>query len=157
MMKKHGFTLIELLVVIAIIGILALLIILNLAGAAERAKYTKAKAELKTINDAVAIAFVDSQVAASNGWKNLADTDAVSTHTYGIGKILDNKGKRLILSVPQSPGDGFGIYRIFVKSSSNHAATINTPNGDCVFKGGSIYTTKKIDGIIGTEAACNAS
>ncbi len=138
--RKRGFTLIELLVVIAIIGILALLIILNLAGAAERSRYAKAKSELKTIDDAVTIAFVEASTKpaiSGNFWQNLGGT------TYPLTNIQDSTGNNLIQNLPTKPADDWGVYRVYVKGASNHYAGIQTPSNGadyCVFKGGSVYT-----------------
>ena len=51
--KDHGFTLIELLVVIAIIAVLSAMLFPAVRGALDRAKYSKAKAEILSLAAAV--------------------------------------------------------------------------------------------------------
>ena len=153
-MKKRGFTLIELLVVIAIIGILALLIIINLAGASERARYAKAKAELKTIDDAVTIAFVEASAKPANsaGW------DRLGAGAYLLDNLKDSTGANLIQNTPTPPASDWGNYQVYVQGTSDHASGIATPTsaivGDlCMFRGGSKFIGA-VGGKTGTDAAC---
>ena len=152
-MKKRGFTLIELLVVIAIIGILALLIIINLAGASERARYAKAKAELKTIDDAVTIAFVEASA------KPTTDTTwPVLGGGYALTELKDSTGANLIQNTPTPPATDWGAYRVYVASTSDHATGIESPTGTtteyCIFKGGSKFVGA-VGTKTGTDAACD--
>lgn len=64
MFKKvsQGFTLIELLVVISIIGILAALMLANMVGIRERAADTKAKGNLKQLQNALRLYYNDFQM-----------------------------------------------------------------------------------------------
>jgi general secretion pathway protein G len=52
---EGGFSLVELLVVITIIGILATTVTVKVIGAMAEARVTKAKAEIKSIKDAIAM------------------------------------------------------------------------------------------------------
>jgi len=52
-MHKRGFTIVELLIVIVVIGILAAITIVAYNGVQERARFSKAQADLKALNNAV--------------------------------------------------------------------------------------------------------
>ncbi len=58
---KKGFTLIELLIVIAIIGILTALITTNLQAARERARDSRRKTDLQSINQSLRLYYSDRQ------------------------------------------------------------------------------------------------
>ncbi|MFH1743146.1 MAG: prepilin-type N-terminal cleavage/methylation domain-containing protein [bacterium] len=59
MRRKHGFTLIELLIVVAIIGILAAIAVYNLLNAQIRAKVARAQADMKAMENALAMYRLD--------------------------------------------------------------------------------------------------
>ena len=59
---KQGFTLIELLIVIAIIGIMVAFILPNLAGARERARDSRRKTDLNSVQQALRMYYNDNQV-----------------------------------------------------------------------------------------------
>ncbi len=59
-MPKKGFTLIELLIVVAIIGILAAIAVPNFINARLRAQIARVTAELKSVNDAYLMYFMDN-------------------------------------------------------------------------------------------------
>jgi len=58
-MKERGFTLIELLIVVAIIGILAAIAIPNFLQAQTRAKVARAQSDMKTLQTAAEMYYVD--------------------------------------------------------------------------------------------------
>jgi len=66
-MKKKGFTLIEMLVVIAIIGLLATLILVNINRAAAKARDSRRLAEIKQIQNALAMYYVDHNAYPISG------------------------------------------------------------------------------------------
>src|SRR5215469_16953052 len=57
---QDGFTLIEIMVVILIIGLLALMVVPRLRGVADRAKKTKAQADIQEIKQALDRYYLDS-------------------------------------------------------------------------------------------------
>jgi len=58
---KKGFTLIELLIVVAIIGILTALVTTNLQGVRERARDTRRKSDLRTIQQSLRLYYNDAK------------------------------------------------------------------------------------------------
>lgn len=50
---QHGFTLLEIIVVIVIIGLLATFVVQNLAGEVDRARVTKAQADVRALESAI--------------------------------------------------------------------------------------------------------
>ena len=58
--RSRGFTLIEIMVVVVIIAVLAALIVPNVIGRAEDARITKARADLRTLESALAMYRLDN-------------------------------------------------------------------------------------------------
>ena len=109
--KSKGFTLIELLVVVAIIGILATVIISSLSSARERARDAKRLSDVKTIQTALEIYYLDNgrypnSSGLANGIPNSDPHNATSSN--------DSWGKfetRMGITLPRDPlndvvGDG---------------------------------------------------
>ena len=143
-MKKRGFTLIELLVVIAIIGILAVIIILNLASATEKSRYAKVKSELKVIDDAVSLSYIDinlvTSISAGINFRELREAGVGGTYDYT--KIKDKAGNQLLTALPIPP-DTFTpeYYRVRILSNAVHGAGFETRSGEyCVYSLGAFKT-----------------
>jgi prepilin-type N-terminal cleavage/methylation domain-containing protein len=60
MKKNNGFTLIELLIVVAIIGILAAIAVPNFLNAQVKAKISRVKADLRSVNTAIEMYSIDN-------------------------------------------------------------------------------------------------
>jgi general secretion pathway protein G len=58
--QQEGFTLIEIMVVIAILGLLAVIVVQNLRGATDRAKRTKAMADIAELKTALDRYYIDN-------------------------------------------------------------------------------------------------
>jgi general secretion pathway protein G len=59
--NQDGFTLIEIMVVILILGLLATIVVQSLRGAADKAKHTKAEADLAEIKTALDRYYLDNR------------------------------------------------------------------------------------------------
>lgn len=64
---KQGFTLIELLIVIAIIGILTAVVTTNLQGARSRARDTRRKSDLRSIEQSLRLYYNDAKKFPASG------------------------------------------------------------------------------------------
>lgn len=58
--SQHGFTLLEIIVVIVIIGLLATVVVQNLAGEVDKARVTKAQADVRTLESALSMYKLDN-------------------------------------------------------------------------------------------------
>jgi len=110
--KKSGFTLIELLVVVAIIGILATVVLSSLSNARERARDAKRLSDIKTIQTALEIYYLDNgrypnSINLAKGIPNTDPHNAVSSNdSWG------NLETRMGITLPRDPvndlvGDDF--------------------------------------------------
>ncbi|MGB3550120.1 MAG: type II secretion system major pseudopilin GspG [Candidatus Binatus sp.] len=102
--KQDGFTLIEIMVVILILGLLATIVVQSLRGAADKAKKTKAQADLAEIKTALDRYYLD------NGYYPTTDqglTALVSAPTSG--RVPGNyESGGYIERLPQDPwGTGY--------------------------------------------------
>lgn len=74
MPNRSGFTLIELLIVVAIIGFLAAIAVPNFLNARTRAIVSRVQSEMRAVNDACQMYFLDNNAGYSYGqiWSNTA-------------------------------------------------------------------------------------
>ncbi|MFZ2199917.1 MAG: prepilin-type N-terminal cleavage/methylation domain-containing protein [Microgenomates group bacterium] len=93
---KSGFTLIELLVVITIIGILTALVTTNLAGARSRARDTRRKSDLRSIEQSLRLYYNDQKAfPRDNGTGGI--TGAAWGSQFAVGTTV------YISSLPTDP------------------------------------------------------
>src|SRR5258708_5121737 len=97
--NQDGFTLIEIMVVILILGLLATIVVQSLRGAANKAKNTKAQADLAEIKTALDRYYLD------NGYYPTTDPGLnalVSPPTNGRGPANYERGD-YIIQLPKGP------------------------------------------------------
>lgn len=94
---KLGFTLIELLIVIAIMGILVALLLPNLASARERARDSRRKTDLSSIQTALRLYYSDNQ--------SFPDT---ATLTALWGSALSSNNNTYMAVLPRDPSSAPG-------------------------------------------------
>jgi type II secretion system protein G len=80
---KSGFTLIELLVVVAIVGLLATIAVISISSASKRARDTKRRADLKTMQKALDIYFQENGAYPSTGGAWWGTCATYGSHDYG--------------------------------------------------------------------------
>lgn len=85
-MKSKGFTLIELLVVVAIIGILATVVLASLGAAREKARDAKQVSEIKQIQNALELYYLDNGKYPGHG----ASPNGISTYLSNTSTDLRN-------------------------------------------------------------------
>ena len=110
MKKVRGFTLIELLIVIAIILILIAIALPNFLEAQLRARVTKAKAELRSLNTALQSYYLDWDVYPDES------EGAVSTTGEGLGLLKLTSPIKYIATIPEDP---FGTFDTEFQSDSS--------------------------------------
>lgn len=104
--RKKGFTLIELMVVIAIMSMLSVIVLTALARTRERAKMTRAQAEIKQIINAIIIA------QGEQGGKTLIRFAASSNcgqctcSTYGLGSTECSDRWKAVLTQIETATNG---------------------------------------------------
>lgn len=154
MKMRKGFTLIELLIVIAIIAILAIIVVLNLANARDKANYARAKADVKTVSDAMRLAIAAGKVTNSTWSVAQGNTTtpiaiaSVASPTL-LAALLDEDDNTLLAVLPTAP-TGFGYLAAIptnpVSSSSTWSFYASTPKSGtnvglyCRFTNGNVVS-----------------
>ena len=114
MKNKKGFTLIELLVVIAIIGLLATLSVVALNNARLKSRDAKRVSDIKQIQTALELYFVDQNAYPTTPATELGVTttnhDANCLDEDGFGDACDSGGTTYIGQVPADPDTAYQDY-----------------------------------------------
>ncbi|HHH12272.1 MAG TPA: prepilin-type N-terminal cleavage/methylation domain-containing protein, partial [Candidatus Moranbacteria bacterium] len=84
---KKGFTLIELLIVIAIIGILASIILVNLAGARAKARDAERLTQIKSVQNALELYFLDNNRYPYSDYDGCGGWDVGNQDRQFIGNL----------------------------------------------------------------------
>lgn len=123
MQKRKGFTLIELLVVIAIIGLLSTLAVVSLNNARQKSRDAKRVADIKQIQTALELYFVDQ-----DGYP--VETSAVSLGTTGYTTLGSASGWSgscggtcYMGQVPSNPSPGGSAYSYTSADGSTYSIT----------------------------------
>ena len=121
---KKGFTLIELLIVIAIIGIMVALILPNLAGARERARDARRKADLNSVQTALRLYYNDNQeFPASLTWNgSLKSTDNITTYMALLPIDPSSSATNILYNYFPSSG-GYIVVAVLENASDPDIAT----------------------------------
>jgi general secretion pathway protein G len=119
-LKSKGFTLIELLVVVAIIGILATVVLSSLSSARERARDAKRLADIRTIQTALEVYYLDNGSYPTTGWSgsHTSTWDTLGTligTTLPVDPVNDASN-----SNSNAASSGNLVYGYFGSTSSNY-------------------------------------
>jgi len=147
MRKRKAFTLIELLIVIAIIAVLAIIVVMNLANARDKANYAKAKADMKTVSDAMRMSIAGGKLTAAtyavqgSAAAPIAFKDVSPALTSAL---LDEDGVALLSAVPTPPTSSFAYWVYISDDISSYTFSASTPKSGttvsnyCTFSKGNV-------------------
>lgn len=112
MKTSKGFTLIELLVVIAIIGILSSVVLASLNNARAKARDTKRKAEMVSIQTALEMYFLDNNaypLSIGGTWNSYLNSGCgVAGGLSGPTGYIPNLAPQYMALLPIDPSGNFG-------------------------------------------------
>jgi general secretion pathway protein G len=119
---QDGFTLIEIMVVILIIGLLALMVVPRLRGVADRAKRTKAQADIQELKQALDRFYLDngSYPTTDQGLQALVSPPSTgrTPNNYEQGGYIE-----------KLPTDPWGNQYFYQSDGSNYALKSFGPDG----------------------------
>jgi len=108
--NKKGFTLIELLVVIAIIGLLATLSVVALNNARQKSRDAKRVSDIKQVQTALELYFVDQNGYPASSGVTLGSTAAATSLSSSSGFATGSGGTVYMGQVPANPTPGGAAY-----------------------------------------------
>jgi len=123
MRKRRAFTLIELLVVVAIIGILATVVVVNVSSAQNKARDSKVKADIATIQSAAAIYYQDY-----NSYLGLACSPVTGSTCESLSYQTDQNIKTIGAATQDIDTVNSNNSVFLTASSSNYRASANLPS-----------------------------
>lgn len=104
--QQKGFTLIELLVVIAIIGLLSTLAVVSLNNAREKSRDAKRVADIRSVQTALELRFVDSENYPTEGTAidiGVGATDNAITDAVSLADSCAGAGTCYMGDIPTDP------------------------------------------------------
>jgi general secretion pathway protein G len=101
--RARGFTLIEIMVVVVIIGLLAAIVAPNLIGNIDRAAVTRAKADLRTIDNALNLYRLDN-------FRYPSTDEGLQALVTNPGEASAPNWKQYLRSVPLDPWNNEYVY-----------------------------------------------
>ena len=101
--RERGFTLIEIMVVVVIIGLLAAIVAPNLIGNIDRAAVTRARADIRTIDNALNLYRLDN-------FRYPSSDEGLQALVTNPGEASAPNWKQYLRSVPSDPWNNDYLY-----------------------------------------------
>lgn len=101
--RERGFTLIEIMVVVVIIGLLAAIVAPNLIGNIDRAAVTRARADIRTIDNALNLYRLDN-------FRYPSSDEGLQALVVSPGEASAPNWKQYLRSVPSDPWNNDYLY-----------------------------------------------
>ncbi|MDP3995205.1 MAG: prepilin-type N-terminal cleavage/methylation domain-containing protein [bacterium] len=121
--QKKGFTLIELLVVIAIIGVLSTLAVVSLNNARAKSRDAKRVSDIKQVQTALELYFVDNNGYPAGTGLVLGGTSAATLSDSGFTATGGGSGTTYMGQVPSNATPGGADY-VYAQTQSGVSYTI---------------------------------